>query len=135
MDVLGLADVFTAFRELSYKDYQLDPVYYMGTPGFGWDAMLKMTGVELDLITDPEMYQFCERGKRGGVSMAALRHAKANNPYLVPALPELKGEEPESEPSPTFITKKQRYKKWCRKYGYNPKEPKTYMPTASMGGP
>ena len=47
--------------------------------------MLKMTKVELKLITDPEMYQFRENGKRGGVSMAGLRHARANNPYLVPA--------------------------------------------------
>ena len=62
-----------------------------------------MTGVGLELITDPEMYEFCERGKRGGVSMAAQRHAKANNPYLVPALTELKSE-PESEPSPKFAS-------------------------------
>ena len=135
VDVLGLADVFTAFRALSHRDYGLDPVYYMGTPGFGWDAMLKQTKVELDLITDPDMYQFCERGKRGGVSMAALRHAKANNPYLVPSLPEVKKSlEPEGEPSPKFATQikqkrieKHRYTKWCLKHGYNPKEPETYI--------
>lgn len=38
----------------------------MENSGLSWDAGLKMTKVELDLLTEEEMYTFCERGVRGG---------------------------------------------------------------------
>ena len=82
VDVMGLADVFEAYRDLSIADYKLDPAAFIGTPSFGWAAMLKMTGVQLDLLSDVDMYTFFEKAKRGGVSMAATRHAKANNPLI-----------------------------------------------------
>ena len=48
-----------------------------------WDALLKNTGQELELLSDVEMYNFVESGLRGGVSTCGgLRYAKANNPYL-----------------------------------------------------
>jgi hypothetical protein len=82
IDVLGLADLFEQFREISLNDYDLDPVYYYTLPGFSWDAMLKKTGVDLELLTDVNMYTFLERGIRGGVSVQSHRHAKANNKYM-----------------------------------------------------
>ena len=82
VDVMGLADVFEAYRDLSISDYKLDPAAFIGTPSFGWAAMLKMTNVQLDLLSDVDMYTFFEKAKRGGVSMAATRHAKANNPLV-----------------------------------------------------
>ena len=45
-------------------------------------AALKMTGVNLDLLTDSDMHLFNERGLRGGVSMISQRYAKAKNPYV-----------------------------------------------------
>ncbi|KAK3720534.1 hypothetical protein QZH41_001987 [Actinostola sp. cb2023] len=47
-----------------------------------------MTGVELELLTDPDMYLFVEEGLRGGISMITHRHAKANNPYVQDYNPE-----------------------------------------------
>ena len=81
-DTALLADVFENFRELCLKKYKLDPAHYFTSPGLSWDALLKMTGVNLELLTDYEMHMFVERGIRGGISMVSKRHAKANNPLL-----------------------------------------------------
>ncbi|VDH97402.1 Hypothetical predicted protein [Mytilus galloprovincialis] len=62
MDVALLADVFEKFRDISLHDYDLDPCHYFTTPGFSWSAMLKKTGIVLDLITDIDMMLFCREG-------------------------------------------------------------------------
>ena len=81
-DVILLADVFEEFRKMSLNYYRLDPLHYVSSPGLSWDACLKMTKVDLELISDPDQYLFIEKGMRGGVSMISNRYAKANNPYL-----------------------------------------------------
>jgi hypothetical protein len=67
-DVLALADVMENFRDIGLKHYELDPVYYYTTPGYSFDACLKKTKVELNLVTDYRMLQLLERGIRGGIS-------------------------------------------------------------------
>ena len=81
-DVALLADVFENFRKLCLQQYGLDPAHYFTSPGLSWDALLKKTGVELELFTEVEMHMFVERGIRGGISMVSKRHAKANNPLV-----------------------------------------------------
>ena len=81
-DVALLADVFENFRKLCLQQYGLDPAHYFTSPGLSWDALMKKTGVELELLTDHEMHMFVERGIRGGISMVSKRHAKANNPLV-----------------------------------------------------
>ena len=51
-DVLMLADVFENFRTTCKNYYDLDPANYISVPSFAWDAMLKMTKTELELIHD-----------------------------------------------------------------------------------
>ena len=51
-DVLLLADVMESFRKLCEKNYELDPAHFFTAPGMAWDAMLKMTGVKLELLKD-----------------------------------------------------------------------------------
>ena len=81
-DVLSLADVFENFRKTGKEYYNLDPAYYFSCPGFAWDAMLKMTGIYLELITDIDMYLMVEIGLRGGISYIANRYSKPNNKYM-----------------------------------------------------
>jgi len=82
LDVLLLADIFENFRKLSLHIYKLDPAHFYTLPGLSWDACLKHTGQELQLLTDESMYLFLEASIRGGVSVISHRHAVANNPYL-----------------------------------------------------
>ena len=77
-----LADVFENFRKTCLLYYKLDPCHYVTTPGLAWDAMLKMTKINLDLISDIDRQLFIEKGMRGGISYIAHRHAKANNKYM-----------------------------------------------------
>ena len=80
--VLLLADVFANFRKTCLNHYKLDPSHYMTSPGLSWDAMLKMTEIKLDLISDIDMQLFVEKGLRGGISYIAHRYGKANNKYM-----------------------------------------------------
>ena len=79
LDSMWLAEVFENFRKVCQDKYGVDPVHCYSAPGLSWDALLKKTGVELDLLTDLDMHLFIERGMRGGISMVSKRYAKANN--------------------------------------------------------
>ena len=81
-DVLLLADVFQNFRDICLNYYQLDPAHFYTAPGLSWISCLKMTQVELELLTDPDAYLYIESALRGGISMISNRYSKANNPYV-----------------------------------------------------
>ena len=68
-DVLLLADVFENFRNVCLTNYKLDPAWYFTSPGIAWEAALKFTGVELELLTDPDNYvaHDRERSKRRNI--------------------------------------------------------------------
>ncbi|VVC35230.1 Hypothetical protein CINCED_3A016882, partial [Cinara cedri] len=60
----------------------LDPIHYYTTPGFAWNAMLRKTGIELELITDIDIYLMFEQEIRGGSSQCSIRYSKINNKYI-----------------------------------------------------
>ena len=80
--ILLSAYVFENFRQTRLRYHKLDPCHYFKSPGLSWDAMLKMTGIKLELMTDIDMFQFIEKGLRGGTSYIANRYGKANNKYM-----------------------------------------------------
>ena len=51
-DTLLLADVFENFRDMCLKEYELDPTHFLSLPGLAWQACLKKTNVELELLTE-----------------------------------------------------------------------------------
>lgn len=81
-DVLLLCDVFENFRKKCLENYKLDPAHYYTSPGLSWDAMLKYTNVELELLTNIDMIHFFKKGIRGGISQCSDRKFEANNKFL-----------------------------------------------------
>ena len=81
-DTLLLADVFENFRQTCLQYYKLDLCHDFTSPGLSWDAILKMTNVQLELVTDVDMVQFMENGMHGGISYIANRHVEANNKHM-----------------------------------------------------
>ena len=65
-DVLLLAEVYASYRKNSYTSFGLDPLYSVSASGVSNSAMLKMTGIEIKLITDSNMHLMIEKGIRGG---------------------------------------------------------------------
>lgn len=115
-DVLLLCDVFENFRKISLDKYKLDPAHYFTAPGLSWDAMLKYTGIELELLTDIDMINFFKKGIRGGISQCSERKHIANNIFL----PNYNPEEPSS-----FIT----YLDATNLYGHSMSQP---LPTGGF---
>ena len=81
-DTLLLADVFENFRDKCIEIYELDPAHFLCAPELVWQACLKKTQVELELLTDNDMLLMLEEGTRGGMCQATCGYATANNKYM-----------------------------------------------------
>ena len=82
-DTLFLADVFENFRNMCIEIYEPDPAHFLSAPELAWQACLKKTEVELELITNVDMLLMIEKGIRGGICHAIDRYAKANNKHEI----------------------------------------------------
>ena len=51
-DVLLLADLFEKCGNNSLQNYELCPSHYLSASDISWDAMLKITKIKLEAITD-----------------------------------------------------------------------------------
>ena len=74
-----LADLFENFRNKRMEIYELVPAHFVSAPGLAWQACLKMTGVKLELSTDPDMLLMVEKGIKGGKCDVIHRYVKAYN--------------------------------------------------------
>ena len=77
IDILSLAYIFVKFIDMFF-DIELDPCHCFCNTGLSWDAMLKMAGTELELISDIDVYLFAENGVREGIAYIGKRYSKAN---------------------------------------------------------
>ena len=75
-------DVFENFRNKCIEIYELDPAHFLSAPGLAWQACLKKTGVELELLTYIDMLLMVEKDIRGRICHPVHSHAKANNNYM-----------------------------------------------------
>ena len=50
------------------NEYGLDPAHFLSAPGLAWQACLKKTKIELELLTDIDMLLMVEKGTRGGIA-------------------------------------------------------------------
>ena len=80
-DICHLSDVFQKFSNFAYKTYNLDPRHSYTLPGFSWQSMLKMTKIELELISDSDMYLFLMDTIRGGITVCNKKIVKSDNIY------------------------------------------------------
>ena len=80
-DIYHLSDVFQKFSNFAYGTYGLDPRYSYTLTGFSWQAMLKMTKIELDLISNQDIYWFLMDSIRGGICQVNKKFSKADNKY------------------------------------------------------
>ena len=48
-----------------------------------WDAVLTMTNMDLEQISDPDINLFIEKGMRGGISYASKRYSKVNDKFYL----------------------------------------------------
>ena len=62
--------------------YGLDPAWYFSAPDLAWDATLKITKVQLELLSDPDVLLMIETGITREIATISHRHAKANNEYM-----------------------------------------------------
>ena len=73
-DVLLLVDVLKN-RNNSFKNYGLCRSHYLSTPSISWDAMLKMTKIEPELIPNPDMHILFEKDTRDRISYISNRYS------------------------------------------------------------
>ena len=74
--------MFENFRDMCLKEYELDPAHFLSLSRLAWQACLKKTNIELELLTDYDMLLMVEKGIRDGICQSIQRYAKANNKYM-----------------------------------------------------
>ena len=67
--------MFENFRNRCIKTYELDPLHFISAPGLAWQACLKKTGVELELLTDIDMLLMVAEGIRGGICQVSQNYS------------------------------------------------------------
>ena len=81
-DTLLLADIFENFKNKCIETCKLDPSYFLSAPELKWQACLKNTEIELELLTGRNMLLMIAKRIRGGITQSIHRYAEANTKYM-----------------------------------------------------
>ena len=77
-DTLILAEIMMVYRKIIQEHFQMDINHFLGIPGLSFNIMLKVSKVQLELISNPEICNFFRKSIRGGMSFIATRRAKSD---------------------------------------------------------
>jgi hypothetical protein len=89
IDVFLLAEAVMNMRKTLYEEFRLDMCQYLSLPMMAKDVMLKVTGAEIELISDYDMVLMLQRGIRGGMSFIGQRLVELDaQPSPVPKMKE-----------------------------------------------
>ena len=80
-DLCHLADVFQKCSNFTYETYELGCRHSFTLPGYSWEFMLKMTKIEMELISDSDICLFLMDTIRGGMTVCNKKYVKADNIY------------------------------------------------------
>ena len=69
-----LADVFENFRDKCIEIYELDLAHFLSALRLVWEACLKKTKVNVELLTNIDMLLMVEKGIRGRICQAIHKH-------------------------------------------------------------
>ena len=81
-DVSLLTDVFEKFIDIRWEYYGLDIWHYFSSPGLSWDAMIIMTEIKLNCVSDNCIDLLYEKWMGGCICYIAKKHSKPNNKYM-----------------------------------------------------
>ena len=73
VDVLLLDCLFETSRKKTINSFELDHAHYLPTPGYIWNAMLRFTACNLELVSDIEKNQFIESTIRDGIEHCMMQ--------------------------------------------------------------
>ena len=74
--------MFENFSNNIIKNYELCLSHYLSAPALNLDAVLNMTKVEFEPISDTDIYLFFEKYMRGRIPYLSNRYCKTINNYL-----------------------------------------------------
>ena len=87
LDVFIVCDAMQGLREDALEHFHVEPLHFYGVPGLGFNSWLQMLhelypGLAIELLSEMELLDLWERGKRGGRCDVTMRYMEANNKYL-----------------------------------------------------
>ena len=73
-DCYQLLEAIVELRNTLFEEFRLDLCHFFSLPMMAKEMLLKKTGVEVELLTDPEMIRMVKENIRGGLSYVNQRH-------------------------------------------------------------
>ena len=83
LNAAQLIDCKVNFKLCMHKRFKFDPLFFVTLISLSWEASIKTTRKELELLTDFKMILFCEKSNRGRATRATCHYAEENNKYIL----------------------------------------------------